>query len=172
MNLKWFRIIDPKLIPPKYITQIKDCNFTLESFIKVLSADCVQMVDGRAVVNPLNLLFVLANEDFHIKGFSWMVVDPMTNSLIINSFSIDNEFWGSGKAVKLLEERALEIKEGAKLDRVYWITRCPKHSEKYGFKRSKHVLMEYQGYGKSNRDTSETSGDSPNDDTRAVSISE
>ncbi|HJU78121.1 MAG TPA: hypothetical protein VJ599_00970 [Nitrososphaeraceae archaeon] len=172
MNLKWFRIIDPKLIPPKYIEQIKECNFTLESFTKVLSQDCVQIIDGKAIVNPLNLLFVLANPDFQIKGFSWMVVDPMTNSLIINSFSIDNEFWGSGKAVKLLEEKALEIKEGAKLDRVYWITRCPKHSEKYGFKRSKHVLMEYIGYGKSNRNEGETGGSSSDNDTGAIKLSE
>jgi len=71
MNLKWFRIIDPKLIPPKYIEQIKECNFTLESFTKVLSQDCVQIIDGKAIVNPLNLLFVLANPDFQIKGFSW-----------------------------------------------------------------------------------------------------
>ncbi len=171
MNLKWFRIIDPKLIPPKYIEQIKERNFTLESFVKVLSEDCVQIIDGRVVVNPLNLLFVLANDEFHIKGFSWMVVDPMTNSLIINSFSIDNEFWGSGKAVKLLEEKAIEIKDGAKLDRVYWITRCPKHSEKFGFKRSKHVLMEYIGHGESNRNESEASGNCKNDDSGSGEIS-
>jgi len=172
MNLKWFRIIDPKLIPPKYIEQIKDRNFTLESFVKVLSEDCVSIIDGKVVVNPLNLLFVLANEDFHIKGFSWMVVDPMTNSLIINSFSIDNEFWGSGKAVKFLEEKAIEIKEGAKLDRVYWITRCPKHSEKYGFKRSKSIIMEYTGYGESNRNEGETGGNCENNDSGAVTVSQ
>ncbi len=147
INLRWVRIFDPDHIPIKYVEQIKDRQFTVEKFYTMQKMACIEQVDGKMVLNPCNLLYVLTNEENIVKGFCWMVVDPLSDSLVINSFSMDNEYWGNGKSVRLLEAKAKEIQEGAKLERIYWITRCPKHSEKYGFKRSKHILMEYVGHG-------------------------
>lgn len=146
-SLKWIRIFDPIHIPRAYVEQIKDRYFDADKFYKMQRTFCIEEVNGRLILNPMNLLYVLTDESSAVKGFCWMVVDALCNALVINSFSMDNAYWGNGKAVKLLENKAREIKEGAELERVFWVTRCPKHSEKHGFKRSKHVLMEYVGYG-------------------------
>ena len=146
-NLSWLRVFDPVHIPKEYVEQIKDRQFDVDKFYKYQKRACLEESDGKVYLNSLNLLYVLVDEKHIVKGFCWMVVDPLSDALVINSFSMDQEYWGNGKAVRLLEEKAKEIQEGAKLKRVYWITRCPKHSEKYGFKRSKHTLMEYVGHG-------------------------
>lgn len=164
-ELTWVRIIDPVHIPDKYIEQIKDRDFPVEKFKKYQQMACVEIKEGQLVINPYNLLFVLVEKEKQVKGFAWFVVDALCNALVINSFSMDNEYWGNGKCIKLLEDKAREIKDGAKLDKVYWITRCPKHSEKFGFKRSKHILMEYKGYGQDNDGIRcEANGESGSDD--------
>ena len=173
-DLEWIRIFDANLIPRYLIEQIKERFFSVEKFYQHQAIVCRQVDErGCVVLNPLNLLYVLADREKIIKGFFWGIVDPLSNALVINSFSMDNSYWGEGKAVKLLEEKAREIQEGAELDRVYWITRCPKHSEKHGFKRSKHVLMEYIGYGRHiDGERCETGGDSATDDSTAEEVSE
>jgi N-acetylglutamate synthase-like GNAT family acetyltransferase len=170
-ELAWVRIFDPIHIPLEYVEQIKDRLFTVEKFYQYQREVCIIQKDGHIVLNPTNLLFVLTDKTNRVKGFCWMLVDPLSDALIINTFSMDKEYWGNGKAVQLLEEKAKEIQEKASLKRVFWITRCPKHSEKYGFKRSKHVLMEYCNgtniYGVS----SPTDRNSESNDTGAVEIS-
>lgn len=171
-ELSWVRIFDPIHIPKKYIEQIKDRSFSVDKFIAMQKDACIENIDGKMVLNPFNLLYVLADEDKVVKGFCWMVVDALSNALVINSFSLDNEYWNKGKAVRLLEEKAKEIQEGAKLDRIFWITRCPKHSERHGFKRSKHVLMEYIGHGRNiHGEQSEADWESPVDDARTAKVS-
>lgn len=147
-NLKWIRIFDPIHIPREYVEQIKDRVFEVDKFYDFQKMICKRFENGVMHVNEYNLLFVLVDESNLVKGFCWMVVDPLANALVINNFSMDKEFWGKGRCIRLLEQKAKEIQEGAQLDRVYWITRCPKHSEKYGFKKSKHVLMEYINHGR------------------------
>lgn len=146
-ELKWVRIFDPVHIPREYVEQIKERQFSTDKFFALQKSACVNEINGNLILNPFNLLFVLADGGNIVKGFCWMVVDQLSNALIINTFSIDKEYWGNGKAVQSLESKAKHLQEGAKLDRIYWITRCPKHSERHGFKRSKHVLMEYIGHG-------------------------
>lgn len=172
-ELEWIRIFDPYLIPQYLVEQIKERFFSTERFYKHQKMVCLLNEHGNLTLNPLNLLFVLVDKEHVIKGFFWGVVDPLSNALVINSFSMDDSYWGEGKSVRLLEAKAKEIQEGAELDKIYWITRCPKHSEKYGFKRSKHVLMEYTGHGRYiNGKRSETSGSSTIDDPEAAKISE
>ena len=142
-ELEWVRIFDPYHIPTYLVEQIKERNFPVDRFYKHQKLVCIQEENGKLVLNTLNLLYVLANKQKEVKGFFWGIIDPLSNSLVINSFSMDNEYWHEGKAVRLLEEKAKEIQVGAQLDRIYWITRCPKHSERYGFKRSKNVIMVY-----------------------------
>lgn len=142
-SLKWVRIFDPIHIPKEYIDQIKHKEFETDKFYEFLKQISLISNKDEIKLNPLSLLFVLVDDNNRTKGILWMVIDQLANALIINTFSIDSEYWGNGKAVAILREKAIEIQEKEKLERIYWITRCPKHSEKFGFKRSKNVLMEY-----------------------------
>ena len=167
-KLKWVRIFDPVHIPKEYIDQIKHKEFTSERFYEFLSDICLIRNDNGSVLNPYNLLFVLVDDNNRTKGVLWMVIDNLANALVINTFSVDKEYWGNGCAVNFLKEKALETKEKEKLERVYWITRCPKHSEKFGWKRSKNVLMEYSdgkfSKGSDVRSGCETDGQSGSND--------
>jgi len=145
IELIWIRIFDPAHIPSRYIEQIKGRDWSVDKFYAYQRDACVQNSDGMLVLNPYNLLYVLCSPDRSVKGFCWMVVDPLSNALVINSFSMDPEYWGKGSSLQQLRDKAIEMQKGAGLDKVYWITRSPKHSERLGFKRSKHVLMEYHG---------------------------
>ena len=144
-TLKWVRIFDPIHIPRKYIEMIKDRDFSVDKFYIYQKQAClIETKDGSAL-NPLNLLYVLADEENIVKGVCWMVVDALCDALVINTYVVDKEYWRSKKCVGILQEKALEIKDGAKLERIYWITPSAKHSENHGFKRCKQVLMEYKG---------------------------
>lgn len=143
-DLKWVRIFDPVHIPKEYIDQIKHKEFSVDRFYEFIKEISLIPGDKGLKLNPFNLLFVLVDDNNRTKGVLWMIIDNLANVLVINTFSVDKEYWGNGKAVNFLKEKALEEKEKHKLDKVYWITRCPKHSEKFGFKRSKNVLMEFE----------------------------
>ena len=104
LNLRWVRIFDPVHIPKEYVDQIKEKSFTTEKFYQYQQSANIENVDGKIIFNPYNLLYVLSTEKNHVKGFLWAVVDPLSNCLVINSFSMDKEYWGNGKAVKLLEK--------------------------------------------------------------------
>lgn len=170
--LNWVRIFDPIHIPRELVEQIKDRAFDTDKFYKFQKAACIEQVGDKIVLNPLNLLFVLTNDEKLVKGFCWMVVDPLSDALVINSFSMNPEYWGNGKAVKMLEKKAKEIQEGANLKKVYWITRCPRHSQKFGFKISKHTLMEYVGHGANNDGEScEADRESRADESRTKAVS-
>ena len=173
IDLRWIRIFDPVHIPKKYIEQIKDRDFDIDKFYRYQKEACHTMSNGKVILNSTNLLYVLADEENIVKGVCWMVVDALSNALVINTFSLDNEYWGSGKCIKMLQKKALEIKEGAELDKIYWVTRCPKHSERHGFKKSRHTLMEYVGNGKDTDGIAgETSGESTTDDSTTGAVSE
>jgi hypothetical protein len=56
---------------------------------------------------------------------------------------MDPEYWHKGKAIEHLKDFVVKILKKAKLKQILWHTNYPKHFEKYGFKRSKSILMEY-----------------------------
>jgi N-acetylglutamate synthase-like GNAT family acetyltransferase len=172
LNLTWVRIFDPIHIPRELVDQIKDRMYDVDKFYKYQKEACLSQVGDKIVLNPHNLLFVLIDENKLVKGFCWMVVDALDDALVINTFSMNPDYWGNGKAVKLLEEKAKEIQEGAKLKKIFWITRCPRHSQKFGFKTSKHTLMEYIGHGKDiNGESSKANGESGSDVSGATTVS-
>lgn len=142
-SLKWVRIFDPIHIPREYIDQIKHKEFSTSRFYEFVGDICLISKENELILNPINLLFVLVDDNNRTKGVLWMVIDNLANALVINTFSVDKEYWGNGAAVNFLKAKAIETKEKENLSKIYWITRSPKHSEKFGFKRSKNVLMEY-----------------------------
>jgi len=143
-KLNWIRIHTSLHIPRYLIEQIKHKDFSVEDFFTYQDNNCIfQREDGSFKLNPLNQLWLLVDE-FHMpKGVLWFIVDPLSKNICIQTFSIDKDYWGGGRAVKKLEEFVLEIAEKSDLKQIYWITNYPKHSEKYGFSASKNVLMEY-----------------------------
>ena len=143
-ELRWVRVFSPIHIPKYLVEQVRDREFSVPDFYKYQELNCLVPGKEGPTLNPFNHLYVLVNEGNIVKGFLWFVVDPLTKDIVINTFSMDKEHWGGGKAVKMLSDHVKEILKKLKLKKVYWITNYPKHSERHGFKRSRSVLMEYQ----------------------------
>lgn len=142
-DLRWVRAFSPDVIPRYLVEQIKHADYSVEDFYKYQGLNCLIYNEKGPTLNPFNHLYVLADEENLVKGFAWMVIDPLSRDLVINTYSVDKIYWNKGKAVKKLADHVKNIMKELKIDKVYWITKAPKHSEHYGFKRSRHTLMEY-----------------------------
>lgn len=142
-KLHFVRVYSPKLIPTYLVEQIRHREYDVNDFYKYQNNHCTIEENGEVILNPFNHLEVLANDNNEIKGFLWWLIDPLTKDIFINTFSMDEAYWYKGKAMKLASDHIKEKMKKLKLKKCYWITRYPKHSERNGFKRSKHVIMEY-----------------------------
>jgi N-acetylglutamate synthase-like GNAT family acetyltransferase len=142
-TLKFIRVFSPYHVPKKYIDQLKGVDFTAENFYRYLERHCTIQTTQGPTLNPLVHLYVLTNEENVVKGFLYFVVDELTKDIVIQNYSVDPMYWSKGQIIELMKDHVLLIHEKAKLNKVFWITRSPSHSEKYGFKRSKECLMEY-----------------------------
>lgn len=143
-DLKWVRAFSPDIIPRYLIEQIKQRDYDINDFYKYHSLNCLVDNNDGNKLNPFNHLYVLINEEKIVKGFLWFIIDPLTKDIIINNYSIDNEYWNKGKAVKKLVDFMKKMLDKLNLTNIYWITKYPKQSQRYGFKPSKSVLMEYK----------------------------
>lgn len=161
-ELRWVRVFTPIHIPKVLVEQVRDKDFTVEDFYKYQEMVCLQNGNEGPVLNPLNHLYVLVNDENLTKGFVWFIVDPLTKDLVINTVSVDKEYWNNGKAIKKGLEFIKGIRDKAKLNKIYWITNHPKHAERYGCVKSKSILMEYkeEKNGKNNKRISGGSGSS------------
>lgn len=143
-ELQWVRIFTPIHIPRYLIDQVKNKDFNFEDFFAYQERNCVSIdEDGSFRLNPLNQLWLLVDDRHMAKGFLWFTVNPLSKDVFIQTFSVDKEYWGGGRAVRKLEEFVIDLAKKADLKKIYWITNCPKHSKKHGFETSKNVLMEY-----------------------------
>jgi len=142
-ELRWVRIFTPVHIPKYLVEQVRDRDFTPDDFFKFQEMSCITNSKDGPKLNPLNHLYVLANNENMTKGFVWFVIDSLSKDICINTFSMDKEYWYDGKAVEKLSRFIKDIRKKANLNKIYWITNYPKHSLRHGFRRSKGVLMEY-----------------------------
>lgn len=142
-ELRWVRVFSPIHIPKYLVEQVRDRDYSVEDFYKYQEINCLVPGKEGPTLNPFNHLYVLADENNVVKGFLWFVIDPLSKDGIVNTFSMDKEYWGDGKAMKKASDHVKEIVKKLKLKKVYWITNYPKHSERHGFRRSRSVLMEY-----------------------------
>ena len=141
--LKWIRVFSPVHIPKYLVEQVRDREYDVNDFYKYHEANClIQKKDGQ-ILNPFNHLYVLADQENIVQGYLWFGIDPLSKDVLINTFSVDKAYWNQGKAVKKVSEHVKELLKKLKLKKVFWLTNYPKHSERYGFKRAKSVLMEY-----------------------------
>lgn len=144
-ELRWVRIMTPLHIPKYLVEQVRDRDYTVEDFYKYHEVNClIEDENGDKKINPLWHLHILINDKYEVKGFVWCIVDALAKDIVIQTFSVDKEYWYKGKAVSKLSDYIKDIRRKACLNKIYWVTNYPKHSERHGFKRSKGVLMEYQ----------------------------
>lgn len=143
-DLRWTRIFTPIHIPRYLIEQVRDRDYLVEDFYKYHEINCASRGENNELkLNPFSHLYVLMNEESIVKGMVWFSIDPLTKDMLIQTFSVDKEYWCKGIAVKKLAEHIKNIRKKANLNKIYWVTNYPKHSERNGFKRSKSILMEY-----------------------------
>ncbi len=175
-ELEWMQIFDPTHIPKYLIDQIKEKDFTAERFYEYQKMVCVEKVEEKFVINPFNLLFAITNQRRSVVGFLWCVIDVLNGYLIINNFSIDRRYWNKGKAVEFLRRKVEDLLNKSKLKKVFWCTTHTKYMEKYGFKKSKSILMEFEvgeKYGSnSDGNSGSASGSSGVDDSGAKELPE
>jgi hypothetical protein len=147
-KLRWVRIFTPLHIPRYLVEQIKDKDFSIDDFYRYHEINCLIQGQKQVQLNPFSHLHVLVDEQNTTKGFVWFTVEPLTKNLIIQNYSIDKIYWNKGLAVKKLSDFILEYQNNGAIKKIFWITNYPRHSEKYGFQKSKNVLMCYEGnYG-------------------------
>jgi len=145
-ELNFVRIFDPIHIPAYLIEQIKDRNFDADKFYSYQKMFCLLQTAEGPKFNPTNLLYVLINERLRqVKGVLWMVVDLLNNSLNINLFSVDREYWQRGDAVRLTTAHSKKVMKDLSLKRIVWVSKNPRFFEATGFKRSKDAVMIYEG---------------------------
>lgn len=142
-ELRWIRVFTPDHIPTYLIEQIKNKDYTVEDFYKYHRMNLGSYENGQLKMNNFCHLYVLANDKNLVKGVLWMSIDPLTKDIIIQVFSMDKEYWGRGHAVRRLSDFVKDFQTKGKFNKIYWITNYEKHSMRYGFKRSKSILMEY-----------------------------
>lgn len=133
-NLSFVRLKIPKLIPLELIENVKGRTFTPVQFYKYQESQ---------IDNPYNHLYVLVDSDKKIHGYLWAEVNILDDSLFVNTFSVNKQYWGKGSAIPKVIKFLEGLKEKVKAPRVFWISTNPKFFEKHAFKRSKNVLLEY-----------------------------
>lgn len=142
-DLRWVRAWNSSTIPHYLIEQIKKRDYTVENFMKYMDSICPNKTPGGSPFNPYQHLYAMATPDNLTKGVLWFSIDPLTNDIFIQTYSVDKEYWKEGGAVEKCVKWIKEIRKKANLKKVYWITDYEKHSKKHGFKRSRGILMEY-----------------------------
>jgi hypothetical protein len=142
-DLRWIRVFTPLHIPKHLVEQVRDRDYSVDDFYTYHEINCLRDTDQGPTLNPLSHLYVLADKENIIKGFLWFTVEALSKDIIIQTYSVEKEYWNQGQAVKKLADHVKDIRKRASLQKIYWITNYPKHSERYGFKRSDSVLMEY-----------------------------
>ncbi len=145
-ELAFIRLIDPIHIPSYLVEQINDRLYTVEKFYQHQKMTCLLQAPNGPNLNEANLLYAITHEKLRqVKGFAWMEIDPLDNSLAVKSFSMDREYWNKGEAISLLEEKVKKIMKDLSLSRVVWVTKNPRFCENKGFKRSKDAIMIFEG---------------------------
>lgn len=168
-GLRFMRVFTPMHVPKELIEQVRDRTYDVDDWYKYQESICTTQTPSGPRLNPFSLLYVIADGGNKVVGMLWCEIDALGKTLVIQTFSMDRKYWVRGKAVALLSKKGKEIAKECKLKKIVWMTNYPKHSERYGFKRSKSVLMEYveEDDGRDNDGLSEAHGGCAPDDRAA-----
>ena len=176
-SLGFIRIFTPMHVPKELIEQVRDRCFEVDDWYAYQEQMCTVTGPNGPMLNPYSLLYVVADEGNKVVGMLWCEINALSKVLIIQTFSMNIKYWGRGKAVKILSDKAKEICKECKLKKVTWSTNYPKHSERYGFERSRGVVMEWKNQqekedGKHDDGVVEADGHSELNDAGAARSSE
>lgn len=142
-SLRFIRVFTPMHVPKELIEQVRDRTYDVDDWYTYQEAICTVASPEGPRLNPMSLLYVIADAKNKVVGMFWCEIDPLGKTLVVQTFSMDKKYWSKGKAVTLVAKKGKEIARDCGLEKIVWCTNYPKHSERYGFKRSKSVLMEY-----------------------------
>lgn len=163
-ELKWVRLFSTMPVPRYLIEQISKREYGVDDLFNFLEINCLRQTKEGPTLNPLFHLWALVNPEKQVKGFLWFTIDALTKDIVIQVYSVDSNYWGCKGAVLKLADHLKDIRKKANLNKIYWITKFPKHSYKYGFKQSKSVLMEYTEEEEDGQDID--GGDNPTGERR------
>lgn len=142
-DLRWVRIFTASHIPRYLIEQIAKRDYKVDDLYTYLEANLLIPTQNGPTLNPIFHVWALVDKENLVRGFLWFTVDPLSKDICIQIYSVDPNYWGCKDAVHKLSEHVKAIRNKASLKKIYWITPFPKHSQKYGYKPSSSVLMEY-----------------------------
>ena len=142
-DLRWQRLFIGSLIPRYLVEQIAKRDYEVDTLYKYIDRNILKMSPDGPTLNHLFQVWALVNPENLVRGFLWFTIDPLTLDILIQVYSVDSNYWGCKAAVHKLAEHVKSLRKGGDLKKIFWITKFPKHSLKYGFKPSKCVLMEY-----------------------------
>jgi hypothetical protein len=147
-DLRFHRLFFPRMIPEYLIEQVKGRSFTTEEFYKELEEiNEYEYQAGLLQDNPSNFLISLVDPNNAIVGYIWAFKNTLDSSLFVNTLSVDKRYWGKGEIIpKAIDVISLIVKK-YHCKKTFWMSTNPKYYEKFGFKRSKNVTMEYSGVG-------------------------
>lgn len=147
-DLSFKRLFFPRNIPKHLVEQVKDRTFTVEQFYKEMEE--INEYEYQAGIlhdQPSNYLISINDPENNIVGYIWAFKNTLDNSLFVNTLSVDKRYWGKGEIIpKAIEVMGWLVKK-YNLKKTFWMTSNPKYYEKFGFKRSRNVTMEYSGLG-------------------------
>ncbi len=171
-ELRWVRLFTGSHIPRYLVEQIAKRDYEVDDLYTYIEANVLRPTELGPTLNPLFHVWALVNPENLVRGFLWFTIDPLTKDILIQVYSVDSNYWGCKDAVYKLVTHVKDLRKRGGLKKVYWMTKFPKHSLKYGFKPSKCVLMEYNEEEEDGTDNVRKSGDDKSSDTGATTISE
>lgn len=156
-DLAFIRIIDPSVFAdiPRYLfEQIKEMDkdmldATYKNALNIMMIPILNEKSEIVCYLPRNNVWfaVLRDESRQTKGFLWLNFNNIERYVYIKAYSLDPEYQSSGlkKGKKILLEylRNLPIPNETKTT-VRMTTTRPRIYERYGWKRSNKVLMEFR----------------------------
>ena len=145
-DLSFVRLIDPVHIPSYLVEQMKTKLFNIEKFYEYLKIISVYQSENGPILNNTSFLYAMTNVKLRqVKGFLYMYLDILNNSLIISLFSIDKEYWNKGEAVNFMLSYAKQVMKDLSASRIVWSTKNVKTCELLGFTRMRETLMTFEG---------------------------
>jgi hypothetical protein len=131
-NLKFIRIFDLNLIPRDLIEQVKNTE---------LNTDLLYQIGDNVTSSPFTLLYAISNEESGVVGVLWASVAVIEDTLWGQMASVRKEYQ-DGTIIPAMMDFLQKIRGELGLGHLKCITTRPRALERYGWKRSKNIIME------------------------------
>ena len=137
------RVFTPIHIPIYLIEQIKDRDWTVEDYIKYHEINCLSEIGEGSQIESFFTSLCSCKRCEYYERLSLVHYRALNKRFNHTELFSRQRILGKGRAVEKLAEHIKFIHKKGELNKILWVTNYPKHSQKYGFKQSKSILMEY-----------------------------